>query len=146
LLSLTAWIRARQSAYAVRGLFLPLTSRTIVGRAASQADALDGPPAIRTRFAGAAVDAEFLLILSLQAGAANVIADAGAALLDGPGEDFDDRIVQAPRLGGAEVAATAGRMQAGLEERLVGVDVADAGDHALVEEHRVQTALRYPQL
>ena len=51
------------------------------------------------------------------------------------------RPVQLALLRGVQAGATAQRMQTRAPERLIGVDVADAGDKALVHQQRLQSAL-----
>src|SRR5437667_7871157 len=89
--------------------FFRLTMRTKVRRASRQAHALDGLPAARARLAGSAIDAKLLLIASLQAGTAHVVADRRAAPLDRSVQDGDQRPAQAVGLGGARVATEPGR-------------------------------------
>src|SRR5262245_15566113 len=115
-------------------LTLFLAMRTKMRRTAGQADARDGAAATHARFARAPVDAELVLVLALQPRAADVIADAGAALRDGVRQHRGNCLAQAPRLGGAQVVAAAARVQPGHEQRLVGVNVPHARHHALVEQ------------
>src|SRR5438270_487754 len=61
-----------------------LTPRAIMGRAPRQLDAHDRRPAAHAGPALSTVDRVLVLKLALQARAADVIADAGAALVDGP--------------------------------------------------------------
>src|SRR6516164_3280523 len=51
-----------------------------------------------------------------------------------------DRLAPPARLGPRHPAGTSSRVQARLEQRLVGVDVAHAGHDALVEEDRLDAA------
>ena len=53
----------------------------------------------------------------------------------------DDRLVQPLDLGAAQPPGRLQRMDAGAEQRLVGVDVPDAGDAALVEQERLHRRL-----
>src|SRR5262249_29618933 len=97
---------------------------------ARQGDELAAP---RARFAGLTVDAELALVAALQAGAANVIADAGAALGDGPLQHGDDCLAQPLRLAGVELTTEPRRRQLRLKERFIRVNVAHAGHDALVQ-------------
>src|SRR5437763_1561558 len=112
-----------------------------VARPPRQAGTRDRPAAARTRLPRPPVDAELFLVAALQPRAADVIADARAALLDRVVQHGFDRLAQAVRLGGAEAAAGAGGVEAGGEQRLVGVDVAHAGDDVLVQQHRLEAAV-----
>src|SRR6516164_11622906 len=98
---------------------------TEMGRAPGQQHFLDRGLAARTRRASLAVDAEFMLELPLQPGAANVIANAGATFLDGPAQDGDDGMLQLAGLSRRQFPAEGCRMQLRFEERFVGIDVAD---------------------
>src|SRR5262249_8194730 len=106
-----------------------------------QPDALNGRFAAWARLPGSAIDAELILIFAAQPGAADVVANAGAAPLDGSVQHDGDGLAES--VGGrcTEIASILGRMQLGLEERFVGVDVADASHHALIEQHRLEAAL-----
>src|SRR5436309_736813 len=99
------------------GAFFWLASGTKMRRAAGQAGARDGAAATPARLAGATVDAELVLILALQPRAADVIADARAALLDGVRQHCGDGLAQAAGLGGTQVLAAAGRVHPGHEQR-----------------------------
>ena len=55
-------------------------------------------------------------------------------------ERLDDARVQALDLGAAQPAGRSQRMDARAEQRLVRVDVPDAGDAALVEQERLHRA------
>src|SRR5579884_569567 len=67
-----------------------LAYRTIVRGAAGQAAAFDGGAAARAGRAGSAIDAELVLIPALHAGTVHIIADARAALFNGPVQHFGD--------------------------------------------------------
>ena len=111
-------------------------------RASGQRDLFDRRLAAQARFAGSAIDAEFVLHLPLEPGAADVIANAGAALVDGARQHRDDRRGAAlGLLAPSGRLAEQRRMEPGLEERFVGVNVADAGDDRLIEQDRLEIAL-----
>src|SRR5438105_1477912 len=116
-----------------------------MGRPPGEADEGDRLPAARTGLAVLPVDAEFALVASLQTGAADIIADAGAALVNRSLQDRDDGFPQAVGVLRFQLAAEASGPQFRLEQRLVRVDVADAGDDALVEEHGLEAAARAGQ-
>src|SRR5262249_61813073 len=105
-----------------------LTARAEVRRAPRQADAGDRRAAARAGLAGVAVDAQLLLEGARLAGAADVVADAGAALVDGPRQHRLDGPAEAGGRAGVAAVGRAGRVQAGLRERPVGGGVADARD------------------
>lgn len=65
------------------------------------------------------------------------VAQGGAARLDRLIEDRDDRGVQARTAPPGDARRPAPRRDARPEERLAGVDIADSGDQALVEEGRL---------
>ena len=70
-----------------------------------------------------------------------VIAKRAAAELHGLGEDGADRLGQGSETVGREPPGGRARVDTGAEKRFVGVDVADAGEHALVEQHGLDGAL-----
>src|SRR3954451_5064552 len=108
-----------------------------MGPPLSDADLLDGRPAARARLARSAVHSEALLHLPALAVDATIVADAGAVRVDATLERGDHGGVQPPGLGRRQVAPRPQRMDARVPERLVGVDVADAGHDALVQEARL---------
>ncbi len=65
------------------------------------------------------------------------VVDAGPLRVDAGAERLDDRLAQALGLCGAERSSGATRVDSRTEQRLVGVDVADAGHPALVEQQRL---------
>ena len=119
----------------------PLAPRAEVGRPRPDDDPLDRPAAARTRLAGPLVDLQVLLHRAVAIGR-RVVVDRAAAPLDGLAEDPPERLVQVPLVGGAERAGGPQRVQPGRPERLVRVDVADAGEERLVEQQRLEPALR----
>src|SRR5262245_40930256 len=118
-----------------------LAARAVMRRPAAQADDGDRGAAARARLALAAVDAKLFLVAARLAVAADVVADGRAAPVDRLAQHLRDRLAQAVGLGAAQVAAAPRGVQPGAEQRLVGVDVADAGDDALAEQHRLDGAL-----
>src|SRR5262249_39258578 len=117
-----------------------LTLRTKVRRPAGQANALDGGPAPRARRPFAAINAKLVLVATFQTGAADVIANARAALVDGPRQDDADGLAEPFGFGGRRAGGDFGRRQPGLEEGFIRINVADAGHDALIEKHRLQAA------
>src|SRR4051794_2419826 len=105
-----------------------LAARAEVRRSACQPDLHDALPAAPARLARPAVGAKLVLVAPAQLRAANVIADGRAAAVDGPAQDGDDGLAQPLGLGGVKGLGRPGRMEPGLEQGLVGVNVADARD------------------
>ena len=114
--------------------FSLLTPRAEVGAAAGEGDAADGGCADEAGLAGAPVDLVPELEEAAGALGVDVVGDGGAAEADGVAEDFDQRGAQAGQLGAGEAGGLAGGADGGAEERLVGVDVADAVEQGLVEQ------------
>src|ERR1700682_3885578 len=110
-------------------------------RASREPDALDRFAAPAARFARSAISQELILILALQAGTADVIADAGDTLLDGPRQHGLDGVAPRASLSGRGFRAELRGVQPGREQRFVRVDVTDAGHDGLIEQHRFQAAL-----
>jgi len=107
---------------------------TEVGAAAGEGDAADGCCAGEAGLSGAPVDAVFQLEEAARAVGIDVIGDGGASELDGVAENIDKRGAQAGQLGSGEAGGLAGGADGGAEERLVGVDVADAVQERLIEQ------------
>ena len=105
-----------------------------MGAAAGEGDAADGSGAGETGLAGAPVDAVFQLKKAAGAVGIDVVGDRGAADLDGVAENFDQRGAQAGEFGAGEARGLASGTDGGAEERLVGVDVADAVQERLIEQ------------
>ena len=116
-----------------------LAPRAEVGRSRADDDPLDRPPAARARFAGALVDLQVLLHRAVAVGR-RVVVDRASAAHDGLGQDPPDLVVQVPLVGGSQRPGRPERMEPGRPQRLVGVDVADAGDERLVEQERLEPA------
>ena len=105
-----------------------------MGAAASDKEALDGGAAGEAGLAGAEVDAVLELEEAADAVGIDVVGDGGAAELNGVGEDVDKSLAEAGEFGAGEAAGVAAGTDAGVEEALVGVDVADAVEQALVQQ------------
>src|SRR4051794_39927647 len=91
-----------------------LTFRAEVGRAACQANLLDRRLAAAARLAGPTIGAKLFLVAALQAGAADVIADAGATFLDATLQNRRHGQPQAFSLFTRQFLAWQGRRQPGL--------------------------------
>ncbi len=110
-----------------------------MGRARPDDDPLDGPTAARARLAGPLVDLQPLLHRPVAVGR-GVVVDGAAAALDRLGEDPPERLVEVALIGRPQRPSRPQRVEPGGPQRLVGVDVADAGDERLVEQERLQPA------
>src|SRR4051794_21138422 len=117
-----------------------LALRAKVRRTSGQPDPLDGGPAARARLPGPSVDAKLVLVLALEPGTADVVADAGAAALDRPVQHGRNGLPQPCARGGCRARARKAGIQAGLERRLVGVDVAAPRSPLLAQKHRLEVA------
>ena len=117
-----------------------LAPRAEVGRPAADDDPPDRPAAAAARLAGPLVDLEVLLHLAVAVGR-RVVVDRRAAPDHRLGEDPPDLDPEPPLVGRAERPGRPERMEARRPERLVGVDVADAGDERLVQQQRLEPAL-----
>ena len=117
----------------------PLAPRAEMGRPRADDDPLDRPAAARARLAGPLVDLQALLHRAVAVGR-GVVVDRAAAPLDRLGQDRPDRLVQAALVGGPERPGRPQRVEPRRPQRLVGVDVADAGEERLVEQQRLEPA------
>ena len=70
----------------------------------------------------------------------DVITQRAAAMVDGAAENELDRPIQSKDLLAGEQIARSGGINAGMEERFIGVDVADAGEDALIEKGSLNCA------
>src|SRR3954454_22628306 len=115
-----------------------LAARAEVGRAAADDDADDLAPAGEAGLSLAGVDEELLLHRPPLAAAFAVVVDRGAAGVDSGFQGRHDRVAQRLQVLGLHRAGWGERVQTRPIERLVGVDVADAGDARLVEQEGLQ--------
>src|SRR5262245_8393038 len=102
-------------------------------RTSGQPNARDWGSTATTRTAGLLIAAKLLLVASPLARAAHVIADARTPVVDGPMKDLDNCPAQTVGLNGGDVATAPGRVQAGLEEGRVRVNVPGSRHDALIE-------------
>ena len=105
-----------------------------MGAAASEEDAADGGSADQAGLAGAHVDAMLELEEAGHTVGIHVVGDRGTAERDGVPQDVLQGGVEPVELGAGEAAGDAGGADSGVEEALVGVDVADAVEERLVEQ------------
>src|SRR2546430_569649 len=108
------------------------------GRAAGDADRAQRSAAREAGLARAAVDEQLFLLATDHAPGVSVCVDAAAAVCDRDLKRLAQRLVEAPRRFPAHRAGDAIWSQARTVQRLVGVDVADARNGALVEQHRLE--------
>ena len=101
-------------------------------------DAPDRPAAAIARLIGAPIDRQPLRILARLAVRADVVAEARAPVGDPFAQDLAHGAVETPDIAGVERVGRPQRMEPRAPERLIGVDVPDAGDEALVEQQRLQ--------
>lgn len=101
---------------------------------AADGDLLDRPAAGGARLALAVVDVEVLLMVAGFARAVAVVAEGRAAVGDAIAQDLPDGFCQAPALCCAQAARSAARVDPCEEQGFVGVDVAEPGDAALIEQ------------
>ena len=71
----------------------------------------------------------------------DVIGDGRTSGGDGFGEHGDDGVVELARTVAADALGERPRMNAGAEERFIGVNIADAAKEGLVEEQRFDARL-----
>ena len=105
-----------------------------MGAAAGDGYAADRRGAAAAGQAGALVDAVFHLEKSGFAGGIDVIGDGGSTQADGVMQDLAQCEAEALEISAGEAAGHAAGADSGAEEAFVGVDIADAGEEALVKE------------
>src|SRR5215213_445824 len=115
-----------------------LASGAEVGGTPANDDANDRSVAARAVLPLAGVDEELFLHRPLLSLGVAVVVDRGAAGVDPGLQRRDDRVAQRLQVLGLHRTSGRERVQPGAEERLVGVDVADAGDLRLVEQKGLQ--------
>src|SRR3954452_685238 len=115
-----------------------LAIRTVIGRAARDDDPHDRAFAPRAGLSLAGVDEELVLHRPLLAAPVAVVVDRGTAPVDPGFERGDHGVAQGFLVPGLHRARRRERVQAGSEERLVGVDVAHARYPGLIEQERLQ--------
>ena len=111
--------------------------------AAPDDDPPDRPAAARARLAGAPVDVQALLHLAVALGR-RVVVDRAPRRSMASARTPRIASTGGPRRPGGASRRDAQRVQPRAPERLVGVDVADAGEEGLVHEQRLEAALRRP--
>jgi len=105
-----------------------------VGGSAAEDDPLDGGFTADTWLIFASVDAVQELEATFFAVGIDVVAQGAAAVIDGAAENQLDGAIEAEDLLASETIGGDCRGNVAVEERFVGVDVADARDKALIEE------------
>ena len=117
----------------------PLAPRAEMRGTRADDDPLDRPSTARAGLAGPLVDLQALLHRAIAVGR-RVVVDRAPATLDGLGQHGPDRVVQPSFVGRPERPGGPQRMEPRRPQRLVGVDVADAGQERLVEQQRLEPA------
>ena len=107
-------------------------------------DALDHVAAAIAGLPCTAEDIDRILHVAFLAIGFDVGADAGPFAGDTEGERVTDAGMENLNFGCRERVCAPFRMQPGIEECLIGVDVADAGDHGLVKQEGFQQTLATP--
>ena len=118
-----------------------LTIRTEMRASAADGDLLDGSAAGGARLTCAVVDAEVLLMVAVAALAVAVVSEGRAAVGEAVAEDVLDGFCELLALCLCQAAGLAARMDPCEEQGLIGVDVAEPRDAALVEQERLDGLL-----
>src|SRR5215211_4898568 len=118
-----------------------LAERAEVRTALPNHDFLDRRAAARAGLALLIVHVEVLLVTAGLAIAVAIVAQCAAAVLDSLQQRQADTRVQPCDLVVVQAVALAQRVQLGVPKRFVGVDVADSGDRALVEQQWFQACM-----
>ena len=113
-------------------------------RARAHDDPPDRPAAASARLAGTLVHEQLFLHRAIAVGG-GVVVDRRTTALDRVGKDPAQRPVQPALVARPERSSRAQRVQARRPQRLVGIDVADAGDEGLVQEQRLEPTLPRPE-
>lgn len=100
----------------------------------------DGALAGRTGHPSPAIDSVLGLCPPSFATERSVVCERGSAGLDGPPKHFLDRRCQSSDIVTIQGQCRATRIEPGLKERFIGVDVADAGYERLVKQRRLDGA------
>src|SRR5262245_37782590 len=98
----------------------------------------DERPAARAWLALAPVDLQVVVVVTLAAVGVDEVLEAGPALVEGVLEDTPHRARQGARRRGVEPPGAPAGAQLRQPERLGRIDVADACQHGLIEEERLQ--------
>ena len=104
-----------------------------MGGSAAENDAFDGTFATDARLAFAVVDAVKELEATFFAVGVYVVSQGAASVIDRAAEDQFDGAIEAEDLLASQPIGGDGGMNPRVKERLVGVNVADAGDQTLIE-------------
>ena len=103
-------------------------------RATAEHNTFDGGLAIAARFAGAIVDAVQLLVCALHSVSIHIVAQCAAAMAECAAERQFDGTIQSADLIIAQFICWNERVELREEKGFVGVDIADAGEHCLIEQ------------
>ena len=105
-----------------------------VGGATAEDDSGNGGLATDARFIFTSIDAVKKLEAACFAIGIDIVAQGAAAMVDGAAEDQFDGAIEAEDLLASQPIGGDGGMNPSVKERLVGVNVADAGDQTLIEQ------------
>src|SRR5262245_35088171 len=119
-----------------------LTTRAIMRGPPCQDHPLNFRRAAHALLARTTIDAKFVLELPFESGAADVVANAGPALLDGARQNGNDGMAQGVTLLARQFRPRQGGVQARFIERFVRIDIADASDDRLIEQDRLEISPR----
>ncbi len=128
--------RGERSSLPLRLTQLWLAVRAEMGAPSPDDDAGDRRAAAVTRLPGSPEDLNVHLLGTLLPVGIHVVSEAGSSPLDSPPNDVPDRLVEPSDCGCLETPCRRVGPDSGGEQRLVRVDVSQARDAPLVEEHR----------
>lgn len=122
-----------------------LTLRAVMRATAGDQNAANGCAAAATGLASPLVHAMLHLEKAGFAGGIDVVGDGGSAETDGVPKDLAQREAEPFEFGTAEAAGHAAGTDAGVEEALIGINVANPGEERLVEETRLDGESAAPE-
>src|SRR5687768_16190936 len=111
-----------------------------MGAAAADNDTLNGSAAMVAGLAGALEDGDGVLHVAFFAVGFAVAVYAGPFALDAEAEDFLDGGVEGGQVGRSQGIGRLQGVKAGVVERFVGINVADAGNEGLFQQKRLKGA------
>src|SRR5579885_343882 len=118
----------------------PLAAGAIMGAALRQNDTLDDSSAAQAWLAFALVHPYMVVVIARLAPEVTIIVERCTAMLYAQGERLHNGVMQRLHFGGRELIGAAQWMDAGAEERFIRVDVANARDYALIQQHLLDLA------
>ena len=133
-------MRFRRTYLAPSARTAPLATWTEMGGSAAENDAFDGSFATNARLAFAVVDAVKELEAAFFAVGVDVVSQGAASVIDRAAENQFDGAIEAEDLLASQPIGGDCGINPRVKERLVGVNVADAGDQTLIEQSRLDSA------